>query len=85
LAAIYIVRDPRNLITSLGYHYELSLDEAFSFLTNKKKIIFSTNVEITYNLEPPEIFDRLELVNFYIISNYELHKKFDGYEIFKKQ
>ena len=45
LAAIYIVRDPRNLITSLGYHYELSLEEAFSFLTNKKKIIFPINVE----------------------------------------
>ena len=45
LAAIYIVRDPRNLITSLSYHYELSLDEAFNFLTNKKKIIFPINVE----------------------------------------
>ena len=45
MAAIYIVRDPRNLITSLGYHYELSLEEAFSFLTNKKKIIFPINVE----------------------------------------
>ena len=44
-----------------------------------------TNFELTYKLEPPEIFDRLELVNFYIISNYELHKKFDGYEIFKKK
>ena len=45
----------------------------------------ATNFEITYNLEHPEIFERLELVNFYIISNYELHKKFDGYEIFQKK
>ena len=44
-AAIYVVRDPRNLITSLVHHYELSLDEAFSFLTNKKKIIFPINAE----------------------------------------
>ena len=44
-AVIYIVRDPRNLITALSHHYELSLDEAFSFLTNKKKIIFPINVE----------------------------------------
>ena len=44
-----------------------------------------TNFELTYKVEPPEIFNRLELVNFYIISNYELHKKFDGYEIFKKK
>ena len=27
LAAIYVVRDPRNLITSLANHYELNLDE----------------------------------------------------------
>ena len=39
-AAIYIVRDPRNLITSLSHHYELSTDEAFDFLTNNRKIIF---------------------------------------------
>ena len=45
LAAIYVVRDPRNLITSLAHHYELSLDEALSFLTNKRKIIFPTNIE----------------------------------------
>ena len=44
-AVIYIVRDPRNLITALSHHYELSLDEAFSFLTNKRKIIFPANTE----------------------------------------
>ena len=44
-AVIYIVRDPRNLITALSHHYELSLDEAFSFLTNKRKIIFPVNIE----------------------------------------
>ena len=44
-AVIYVVRDPRNLITSLVHHYELSHDEAFSFLTNKKKIIFPINAE----------------------------------------
>ena len=37
IAAIYIVRDPRNLITSLSHHYEIDLKEAFRFLTNKKK------------------------------------------------
>ena len=45
MAAIYVVRDPRNLITSLTHHYELNLDEAYSFLTNKKKIIFPVNIE----------------------------------------
>ena len=60
LAAIYVVRDPRNLITSLSYHYELSLDEAFSFLTNKKKIIFPINVEKKdKDINDPEDFNFL--------------------------
>ena len=40
MGVIYIVRDPRNVITSLAHHYEFGLEEAFSFLSNKKKIIF---------------------------------------------
>ena len=44
LASIYIVRDPRNVITSLSNHYELSTKEAYEFLTNKRKIIFSKNI-----------------------------------------
>tara|TARA_Y100000590_G_scaffold152861_1_gene175522 strand:- start:1617 stop:2462 length:846 start_codon:yes stop_codon:yes gene_type:complete len=43
LAAIYIARDPRNLITSLSNHYELTLEESLEFLTNKRKIIFPIN------------------------------------------
>ena len=39
-AAIYIVRDPRNLITSLSNHYSFNMEEAFNFMTNKKKTIF---------------------------------------------
>lgn len=42
-AAIYIVRDPRNLITSLSHHFEISVEEAFNFLSNKRKIIFPKN------------------------------------------
>ena len=40
IATIYVVRDPRNLITSLAHHYEINIEEAFNFLTNKRKIIF---------------------------------------------
>ena len=43
-AAIYVVRDPRNLITSLSHHFEISIEEAFNFLTNKKKIIFPKKI-----------------------------------------
>jgi len=37
---IYIVRDPRNLTLSIAHHYSLSIEEAYEFLVNKKKIIF---------------------------------------------
>jgi len=40
VGAIYIVRDPRNLIVSISNHYNLSHDDAYNFLINKKKIIF---------------------------------------------
>ena len=37
--AIYIVRDPRNVLTSIQNHYELTLDEALKFILNEKKYI----------------------------------------------
>ena len=40
IASIYIVRDPRNLITSLKNHYELDYNEALNFMINDKKYIF---------------------------------------------
>ena len=40
IAVIYIVRDPRNLITSLKNHYELNYEEALKFMINEKKFIF---------------------------------------------
>ena len=40
LAAIYIVRDPRNVLTSIQNHYELSKDEALKFMLNEKKFIY---------------------------------------------
>ena len=49
LAAIYITRDPRNLITSLSNHYKLTLDGAFEFMINKKKIIFPINLSQNKN------------------------------------
>ncbi len=38
--AIYIVRDPRNVLTSLQNHYELSKDEALKFMLSEKKYIY---------------------------------------------
>jgi len=39
IGAIYIVRDPRNLITSLAHHYQIDQNEAFNFMVNKKKAL----------------------------------------------
>ena len=45
IGGIYIVRDPRNLILSISHHYGLNFEEAYNFLTNKRKIIFPVNHE----------------------------------------
>jgi len=39
IGAIYVVRDPRNVITSLANHYEINLDQAFEFMTTEQKAI----------------------------------------------
>ncbi len=41
LGAIYIVRDPRNVITSLSNHYQISIDEAYDFMDDEKRAIYS--------------------------------------------
>ncbi len=38
--ALYIVRDPRNVITSIQNHYELTKDEALKFMLSEKKYIY---------------------------------------------
>ncbi len=40
VGCIYIVRDPRNVITSLSNHYELDYDESLAWMTNHKKYIY---------------------------------------------
>ena len=39
LGAIYIVRDPRNLVTSLSHHYQIKLEDALEFMVTKNKAI----------------------------------------------
>ena len=41
LGGIYIVRDPRNVITSLSNHYQISIDEAYEFMQDEKRAIYS--------------------------------------------
>ena len=41
LGVIYVIRDPRNVISSLSNHYQISVDEAFQFMTDEKRGIVS--------------------------------------------
>ena len=49
IAAIYIVRDPRNLITSLKNHYELNYDQALNFMTSENKFIYDYREKNDYS------------------------------------
>ncbi len=40
LGCIYIVRDPRNVITSVKNHYELDNDKALKWMTNEKQFLY---------------------------------------------
>ena len=37
-AVIYVVRDPRNLITSLSHHYSMSMEKTYIFIINKQQM-----------------------------------------------
>ncbi len=41
IGCIYVVRDPRNVITSLKNHYQLDNDQAFRWITNEKNYIYN--------------------------------------------
>ena len=40
---IYVVRDPRNVITSVANHYQLNLEKSLEFLLDEKRFLFNTN------------------------------------------
>ena len=39
VGCVYIIRDPRNVVTSLKNHYEIKDEEALKFMINEKKFI----------------------------------------------
>ena len=39
LGAIYIVRDPRNVVTSMSRHFELSIDDALNLMLSSSSVI----------------------------------------------
>jgi hypothetical protein len=43
IGCLYVVRDPRNVITSIKNHYQLNDDQAFSWMTNQKNFIYDVH------------------------------------------
>ncbi len=44
LGAIYVVRDPRNVVTSFSHHYDLSLEEATDVMIDDKRWLVKTDL-----------------------------------------
>ena len=40
IGAVYIIRDPRNVITSMMNHFEMNKDDALNFMLNEKKFTY---------------------------------------------
>lgn len=49
IGGIYIVRDPRNIITSLQNHYEMTIEESLKFMMNEKKFIYDYHKKNDYS------------------------------------
>ena len=62
LGCIYIIRDPRNVITSLSNHYELNYEDSLAWMTNHKKYIYDNRGDNDYG-------------NFQFISSWSNHYK----------
>jgi len=69
LGVIYIVRDPRNVVTSLAHHYDLSMDEAIDTMIDEKKFMSRTE-------KNAEVFAGSWNFNYNSWKNLEQHKKY---------
>jgi len=75
LGAIYVVRDPRNVVSSFAYHYSMTIDEAANAMVDKARFLIKTprtpktflgSWEIHYNS-----WKQLELNKKYLLIKYE--------------
>ncbi len=64
IGAIYIVRDPRNVFTSVKNHYELDTEKAIEWMTNEKQFLYDV-----------EKFDEVGFSDFQFISSWSLNYK----------
>lgn len=52
LAVVYIVRDPRNVITSISHHYQITIDEALNFMKDKNRGIVTKENDRYIGFQP---------------------------------
>ena len=71
IGCIYIVRDPRNIITSLKNFYEMNDDQAFKWITNKNQYIYDVHK-----------FKTIGYSNFQFISSWDTN--FESWKIQKQ-
>ena len=72
LGAIYIVRDPRNVITSLKNHYDLDYEQSLDFMLNEKKYIY-------------DIREKNDYSDFHFLSSWSNHyKSWTNNNLFKR-
>ena len=72
LGIVYIVRDPRNVITSLKNHYDLDYEQSLDFMLNEKKYIY-------------DIREKNDYADFHFLSSWSNHyKSWINNNLFKK-
>ena len=72
LGIIYVVRDPRNVITSLKNHYDLDYEQSLDFMLNEKKYIY-------------DIQEKNDFADFHFLSSWSNHyKSWINNNLFKK-
>ena len=75
LGAIYIIRDPRNVVTSFAHHYNLTIDQATEALFDEKRFMLKTDKTTSVFLgswsSNYESWRELESKNKYLLVKYE--------------
>ena len=75
LGAIYIIRDPRNVVTSFAHHYNLTIDQATEALLDEKRFMIKTDKTASVLLgswsSNYESWKELEGKNKYLLVKYE--------------
>ena len=75
LGVIYIVRDPRNVVTSFAHHYNLNIDKATEALFDEKRFMIKTEKNCSVSLgswdSNYKSWKELEKKNKYLLVKYE--------------